>query len=58
MFIIIYPIDNTAEEWPAKFFQCLGGLNLNQKRLEQDPGLGGPVGGLRRIFIKLEIIIV
>ena len=33
-------------------------LNLNQRRLEQDPGLGGPAGGLRRVFIKLEIIIV
>ena len=55
--IIIYPIDNPAYEWLANFFQCLGELHLNQRRLEQDPGLGGPVGGLRRVFIKLEIII-
>ena len=55
--IIIYPIDNTADEWLAKFFQCLGDLNLNQRSLEQDPGLRGPVGGLRRVFIELEIII-
>ena len=38
-------------------FQCFGDLNLNQRRLEQDPGLGGPVGGLRTVFIKFEIII-
>ena len=55
--IIIYPIDNTADEWPTNFYRCLGGLNLNQGRLEQDPGLGCPVGGVRMVFINLEIII-
>ena len=38
------------------FFQCFGDLNLNQKRLEQYPGLGGPIGSVCRVFIKLEKI--
>ena len=38
----------------SQLFQCFGDLNLNQIRLEQDPGLGG---GLRTVFIKFEIII-
>ena len=41
----------------SQLFQCLGDLNLNQRRLEQDPGLEGPVGGLRRVFTRLKIII-
>ena len=41
----------------SQLFQCFVDLNLNQRWLEQDPGLGGPVGGLRTVFIKLEIII-
>ena len=40
----------------SQLFQCFGDLNLNQKRLEQDPGLAGPVGGLRTVFIKFEIM--
>ena len=55
--ITIHPIDNTAEEWPANFFQCFGDLNLNQRRLELDPGLGDPVGSLCKVFIKLGMII-
>ena len=46
--------------WPANVFQCFGDLNLNQRRLseKQGPGLGGPpVGGLRRVFLQLEIVI-
>ena len=38
-------------------FQCFGDLNINQTRLEQDPGLGGPVSGLRTVFIKFDITI-
>ena len=41
----------------SQLFQCFVDLNLNQRRLEQDPGLGGPVGGLRTVFIKFNIII-
>ena len=41
----------------SQLFQCFGNFNLNQRRLEQDPGLGGPVGGLRTVLIKFEIII-
>ena len=41
----------------GQFFQCFVDFNLNQRRFEQDPGLGGPVGGLCTVFIKLEIII-
>ena len=41
----------------SQLFQCFVDLNLNQRRLEQDPGLGGPAGGLRAVFIKFEIII-
>ena len=40
----------------SQLFQCFRDLNLNQKRLEQDPGLAGPVGGLRTVFIKFEIM--
>ena len=40
----------------SKPFKYFGDLNLNQRRLEQDPDLGGPVGGLRTVFIKFEII--
>ena len=40
-----------------QMFQCFGDLNLNQRGLEQHPGLGGPAGGLRTVFIKFEIII-
>ena len=38
-------------------FLCFGDLSLNQRRLEQEPGLGSPVGGLRKVFIKFEIIV-
>ena len=48
IFIIIYPIDNTAEEWPANLFSALGIENLIRE---------GPVGGLRTVFIKFEMII-
>ena len=37
--------------------QCFVDLNLNQKRLGQDAGLGSPVGGPRTIFIKFKMII-
>ena len=40
-----------------QLFQCFVDLNLIQRRLEQDPGLRGPVGGLSKVLIKFEIII-
>ena len=40
----------------SQLFNAFGDLNLNQRRFEQDPGLGGPVGGLRTVYIKFEII--
>ena len=57
--IIIHPIDNTVEEWPANFVRLCGiwiliGEDFEQ---EQDQGRGGLFGGVRRAFIKLEIII-
>ena len=57
-FNIHHYISHWQHCWRAtSLFQYLGGLNINQRRLEQDPGLGSPVGGLRRVFIKLEMII-
>ena len=41
----------------SQLFPCFVDSNLNQRRLEQDPSLGGLVGGLRTVFIKFEIFI-
>ena len=54
---LFIPLTTLLNSDQPTFFQCFVDLYLNQRRLEQDPGLGGPVGGLRRVFINLEIII-
>ena len=54
---IFIPLTTLLKRVISQLFQCLVDLNLNQRILEQDPGLGGPVGGQHRVFIKLEIII-
>ena len=58
-FYIYHYLSHRQHCWrvTSQLFQCFGDLNLNQRRLEQDQGLGGPVGGLRTVFIKFEIII-
>ena len=58
-FYIYHYLSHQQHCWKvtSQIFQRFVDLNLNQRRLEQDPGLGGPVGGLRTVFIKFEIII-
>ena len=58
-FHIYHHLSNRQHCWrvTSQPFQCFGGLNLNQRRLEQDPVLRGPVRSLRTVFIKFEIII-
>ena len=55
-FYICHYLSHRQHGWSQQF-QCFGDLNLNQRRREQDPGIGGPVGCLRTVFIKFEIIL-